>query len=277
MVDIIRTAKGTATSKTSGTTLTLASVAMNSGGTLVVGATYDAGQGAPVVTWGNRTLSQIVTRSQSGAATALFLLRHINEDRTRTITCTWSGAITAKAMFATQVEGVKIQDVSTGAAEASTADPTTGTAVTSTQPDTIQIAAFGSQGPSTDTVGTIGEGHTVGQRAGTTGAPPASNVTIQETYEILTATGDVRSTQTTATARTWANVVLAIRESFRRSQGIGPSDQQPVEAIFETAGLDANDICYQFNPGSDEWEAFDLPTGTKRATRPLSTGTWAAV
>lgn len=276
MVDITRTALGTATSKTSGTTLALASVAMKSGASLVVGVAYDTGQGAPVVTWGNRTLSQIVTRSQSGAATALFLLRHINEDRTRTITCAWSGAITAKAMFATQVQGVKIQDVDAGAAEASTADPTTGTAATSTQPDTIQIAAFGSQGPSTDTLGTIGEGHTAGQRAGTTGAPPASNVTIQETYEILTATGDVRATQTTATARTWANVILAIKESIRRSQGIGPSDQQPVEAIFETAALDANDIAYKFNPGSDQWEAFDLTTGTLRAIRANSNGTWAA-
>lgn len=276
MVDIVRTAKGTAISKVSGTTLSLASVFIKSGASLVVGVAYDAGQGAPVVTWGNRVLSQIVTRSQSGAATALFLLRHINEDRTRTITCTWSGAIVAKAMFVTQVQGVKIQDVSTGAAEASTGSPTTGTAVTSTEPDTIQIAAMGSQGPPSDAAGTIAEGHTSGQRAGTTGAPPASNITIHETYEILSATGDVRSTKSGATARTWANVILAIKESLRRSQGIGPSDQQPVEAIFEIAGLDANDIAYKFNPGTDQWEAFDLTTGTLRAIRPNNTGTWEA-
>lgn len=276
MVDITRTAKGTATSKASGTTLVLASVEILQGQSLVVGVAYDTGAGAPVVTWGNRELSQIVVRTESGAATALFLLRHINNTHTRAITCTWPSAITAKAMFATMVQGVQIQDVSTGASEASTADPTTSTAVTSTKPDTIQIAAFGSQGPPSDAVGTVNLGHTSGQRAGTSGIPPASNITIHETYEILSATGDVRATKSTATARTWANVIMAIKISIKHKQAISPTDIAAVEELFETASADIKDAYFHYDRSADVWKCYENSTaGTLRATYNPATGAWS--
>lgn len=275
MVDIVRTAKGTATSKVSGTTLALASVEIIAGSSLVVGVTFDAGQGPPVVTWGNRELSRIVLQSQGGASTALFLLRHINNTNTRTITLTWGGAIVAKAMFATMVTGVQIQDVDAKQGQTSTQDPTTGVAATSTEPDTIQISALGSQGPSSDTVGTIGEGHTGGQRAGTTGGGAATNVTVHETYEILSATGDVRAAKTGATSRSWANVILAVKKSFRSNQGITPTDLQAVEDIFETANADYNDVVFKFDPATDEWKAYEVANpGTLRATRSVA-GVWS--
>lgn len=258
MVDIVRTAKGTATSKVSGTTLALASVEIIAGSSLVVGVTFDAGQGPPVVTWGNRELSRIVLQSQGGASTALFLLRHVNNTNTRTITCTWAGAIVAKAMFATMVTGVQIQDVDAKQGQTTTQDPTTGVAATSTEPDTIQISALGSQGPSSDTPGTIGEGHTGGQRAGTTGGGAATNVTVHETYEILSATGDVRAAKTGATSRSWANVILAIKQSFRGHQGITPSDLQVVEGLFEADALDWENHAFKYNAALDRWEVYDV-------------------
>lgn len=275
MVDIARTAKGTATSKISGTTLSLASVSMNQEESLVVGVAYDTGQGAPIVTWGNRVLDQIVTRAESGAATALFLLRHINNTRTRTITCTWGGAIVAKAMFATMVEGAKVQDVSAGATSAATADPNTGIAATSTVPNTIQISAMASQGPSSDTVGTVGDGHTSGQRAGTSGASPTSNITIHETFEILSATGDVRASKTGATSRSWANVILAVKESLRFRQGITPSDLRDAEIFFDTAGANWRDHGFRFNAVLDQWEVYDVTDiGTLIASRPNTDSIW---
>lgn len=275
MVDITRTAKGTATSKTSGTSLAVNSVAMVAGDAMVVGVVYDTGQGAPTVAWGNRNLSQIQLQTESGAATAIFLLRHINNAATRNVVATWAGNITAKAMFVTAISGVKIQDVSQSAGQAATTDPATGTAVTSTQPDTISIAAFGHQGPPSDTVGTVGSGHTSGQRAGTSGAPPASNVTIHETFEILSATGSVRATKTGATSRSWANVILAVKESLRFRQGITPNDLRSVEEIFDTAAVDFNDAIFRFNPQSDQWEAYEQASlGTLRATRDAA-GDWS--
>ena len=275
MVDITRIAKGTATSKTSGTTLSLASVDIVAGQALVVGVAYDTGQGAPTVTWGNRELSQIELQAESGAATAMFLLRHINNSATRTVTATWAGAITAKAMFVTVIDGVKIQDVSQSAGQAATTDPATGAAVTSTQPDTIQIAAFGHQGPPSDTIGTVGSGHTSGQRAGTSGAPPASNITIHETFEILTATGNVRATKTGATSRSWANVIMAVKESLRNRSGITPTDLHDVEEIFDTAGIDFRDAVFKYNNADDVWEAYETTTpGTLRAVSNESG--WAA-
>lgn len=275
MVDVTRRALGTNTSKVSGTTLALASILVNDGEALVVGVGYDTGQGAPVVTWGNRELSQIKLQSQSGAAVALYLLRHINNTNTRTITCTWSGAIVAKALFATAVGGVKIQDVSQSAGQVADADPATGAAVQSTQPDTIQIAAFVSQGPPADTVGTVNLGHTSGQRAGTAGAPPASNITIHETFEILTATGDVRATKTGATARNWANAILAIKQSLRFRQGITPSDLARAEEIFEADAIDWKDHAFHFNRTTDEWEVYDASTDTLVASRSNTTGAWS--
>ena len=273
---ITRTPKGTATSKVSGNTLTLASVQILAGSSLVVGVAYDTGQGAPTVTWGNRELSQIQVQAQSGAATALFLLRHVNNDRTRTISCTWGGNITAKAMFATMITVAQIADVSQSAGQAATTDPATGAAVTSTDPDTISIAAFGVQGPPSDTIGTVGSGHTSGQRAGTSGAPPASNITIHETFEILTATGNVRATKTGATSRSWANTIAALKNSKRWStRSISPSEFNDLEELFEASNIDFDNHAFRYNSSIDTWEIYDVTDiGTLVATRTNGTNVW---
>jgi len=257
-MSIVRTAKGTAILKTSGTTLTLESVEILSGRSLVVGVAFDAGEGPPTVKWGNRDLSRIELQSQSGASTALFLLRHIRNTNTRTITCTWTGAIIAKAMFATMIGGVETQDVSQSTGQASTTNPATGPTVVSTRPETISIAAMGSQGPESDDPGTVGSGHTSGQRVGTSGGADDTNVTIHETFEILTQTGNVRATKTGATSRSWSNVILAVKKSLRFKMAISPTDLQTVEGLFEDNSLDWNNHAFRWNASLDRWEAYDV-------------------
>jgi hypothetical protein len=264
---ITRVGKGTASSKTSGTTLTLSSVDVRSGSSIIVCLAYDNENGAPTsVTWGNRELSQLIVRAQSGMSTAIWILRHIHNHRTRTITATWSSAITAKVMAVTEIKRAHILDVSQGNTQTATADPATGTPVTTTYDHTFHIAVFGSRGPGNDTVGTPGVGHASGQRVGTNGAPPISNVTLHETFEELTSTGNCRATKTGATVRDWANVIIAIKHSTKRRQGISPSDFNDVEAIFETANLDMKDCIWKWNRADDRWDAYETTDpGTLRA------------
>jgi hypothetical protein len=275
MQPIIRTPKGTQSSKALGNTLSLAGVEMPRQSALIVGVIYETGQGAPLVKWGQRELSQIVTQTQTGIATALFILRHINNHRTRPVTCTWAGDITAKAMFVTGLEHVNIKDVSQNNGQTTTADPATGAVVQSTKPKTIQIAAFGSRGPESDDAGVVGSGHASGQRVGSTGAPPNSNVTIHETYEVLSAVGNVRATKTGATPRPWANVILAIKRSNRAHVGITISDLEACQGLFVTASLDWKNHAFRFNAETDEWEVYDVTDiGTRIGRMPAGDVLW---
>lgn len=210
---ITRTAKGTASAKASGTTLTVADVALTAGQTLIVGVAFDNSQGEPVVTLRNKELHVVAGSKQANAGTgfSVMLFRKIvHKTGTRDVTATWGAAIGARAMFVTAVDEASIKDVGQKNEQDGTGAPATGTAVTSTAADTISVAAFASVGPSSDTAGTAGAGHTLGQRVGTTGAPPVSNVTIQETFEILSATGNIRATLSGATSRDWASTIVAL-------------------------------------------------------------------
>ncbi len=209
---IVRTAKGTASAKTSGTTLTLSSVTVTAGRTLVVGIAYDNSHGDPVVKLKNKEFRLVPGSKQAnGIGTVAFFRKLIHKSGTRDVVATWTDNITARVMFVTEITEASKKDVGNSNANDSTTAPGTGSAATSTAADTISIAAFASLGPSSDTPGSAGVGHTLGQRVGTTGSPPTSNATIQETYEILSATGNVRSALSGATSRDWASTVIAFK------------------------------------------------------------------
>jgi hypothetical protein len=254
-----RTAKGTASSKASGTTLAVNSVSAVPGDALVVGIVYDTGAGAPTVKWGQRSLRQksTATQVQSGIAVATFILSHINNTATRNIVATWGGSITAKAMVIVGITGANITDVAAKQGQTATGSPDT-TSDTSTVADTISIAFFGSEGPSSDTVGTVGSGHTSGQRVGTAGIPPVSNVTIHETYEILSSTGTIQATKTGATSRDWASVIVALKAS-RGTQNLAvtASDYIAIEEKFESASKDYSLLATMFNEELGRFEAFE--------------------
>lgn len=208
---ITRTAKGTNADKTAGTTLTVAGVSMTAGDLIVVGTGYETDAGITSVNWGNSRDFKLVAQSgvtQGDTRNRLYRLR-AKRTATRDVDITWAGTMSARAMFVSSLTDVGRKDVGQTNTQTATGSPATGSAVTSTVADTISIASFVSLGPLNDTPGTAGVGHTLGQRDGTNGAPPTSNVTIQETYEILSATGNVRATLSGATARDWANTIIA--------------------------------------------------------------------
>lgn len=228
-----RTAKGTTSSKTSGTTLTLSGIACDVGSTLVVVVAWkDGGQSdKPTIKFGNKDL-KFVTGSEASTGDTFIreYRKKIRKAKTRDISITWTNAKAARCMFATQITEASKKDVNAGRGQTAQTTPATstpGAAPNTTVANTIQIAGFAIRGPSTDATGTAGAGHTAGQRVGTTGAPPASNITLQETYEILTATGAARSTVTLTTARDVASTVVAYKAS--QTYTVGRTYYQPYD------------------------------------------------
>lgn len=209
-----RTALGTNSAKSSGTTLSINNVTIPAGRTLVVGIAYDNSQGPPTsIMLGNKPLEERIKQQNLGTSktVAIWTRRYLRKEKTRDIVATWSSAIATRSMFALYINEAGIQDVKQSNQVDATTSPATGTAVTTTASNTIHIAAFMSAGPNSDTVGTPGVGHTLGQTIGTAGLPPASNTFLRETFETLTATGNCRATITGATSRDWAAVIVAFK------------------------------------------------------------------
>ncbi|MCP4201807.1 MAG: hypothetical protein GY769_07735 [bacterium] len=184
------------------------------GSTLVVGIAYDNAAGAPTtVKYGKRELTEIERQANpgTGITVALWKAGYLRHSNSRDIVATWSSEITERAMFATQITEAGAKDVESSAEQDGTTTPATGAAQTTTVADTIHIAAFAANGPTTDTPATANLGHIIGQRIGTAGAPAISNVTLQETYETLTATGNCRATLSLTTARDCCAVIVAFK------------------------------------------------------------------
>lgn len=118
----------------------------------------------------------------------------------------------------------------------------------------------------------------IGQIAGTVGAPPPSNTTVVETYLELAARKPSRADLQGATSRVWANVlaVFTPRASANR-QGITPSDLVEVTELVVTGGGNPDDILFGFNIDTGEWEAFEIAApGSPDFIRENDTGDWGA-
>lgn len=254
---ITRTAKGTAQSKAANTTLTISNVSLTAGQLLLVGIAYETDAALNSVQWGSRNMKLVADSAATQGDTRVRLYRaRVRDTATRDVVATWAANMSARAMFATAIDEASIKDVgSTAVFAAGTTAPNTGTAVTTTAADTIAIAAFASGGPSGDTAGTAAEGHTLGQRVGTTGGGAATNVTIQETFEILSATGDCRASMTGATGRIWACSIVAL--SAVDTYTITGSYHRPWQVYS-----DSDKVVFQVEDGATD-RVFDVPIPTR--------------
>jgi rubrerythrin len=199
---ITRTAKGTASDKSSGLTLTIGSIEVIAPAALLVYLAYDDGNGHPVVEWGQQDLMPRQRTSGNGLTCALYKMVKKNGTNTNDVVATWTTtAPTAKVMIAIETaEATKI-DRKSGNAQAATTEPGSGKEQNTTFDDEIFFGAFASEGPPTDTTGTLQNGFTSGQRVGTSGAPPVSNITLHEGYKIVSAKETTRARKTGATER----------------------------------------------------------------------------
>lgn len=218
-----RIAKGTASSKTAGNTLTIAAVSLNSGSSLVVAAGYDDALGHPIsVTWGLRQLKSRITRDPAtyDIAMSVWSVGSVRDTATRDVVITWSGNIVERAAIVTAVEGANKIDQKAGKNEiATTTNPTTGQCAPMTETNNFVLAFFISEGPATNDIASLPEieisgvwsAATLGQRSGTNGAPPVSNVTIQEVYhQLLESCAGTEARLTNDSARLWVNGIIAM-------------------------------------------------------------------
>lgn len=212
---IARTPKGTQADKTGALTMTIAAVTVAERGSLLVEVGYLQGNGAPVVTWGERTLIRRTVQQANGIGVAQYSMYRSQGADTRDIVATWKNtAPNAKAMVAFEVMGIRRKDFESTNSQANTVNCSTGALQTPSQAETFASGAHASLGPVEDTAGIPSLGFTAGQRAGTTGGTPESNVTIQSNFRILDTAVDIRSRMAGATSRAFSSTLCVYKATY---------------------------------------------------------------
>lgn len=256
---------GTAKAKASGATLVIPSATAPLGSSMIALAAFETSQGAPVVDWGNKLFNLIVYQPNATAAlgVSIHVKPRVNKaGRIESITATWPASIGKRVLIASYVVGANRRDVFASAAETTTtADPSSGATATLRGPGEFAVGAFASEGPSSDTAGTPGDGFSAGQRDGTVGAPPVSNVTLAETTKDLTTTDAVTASLSGATSRLWAVAVAVLRELDEHRYGITPSDLTVTRDLFAglTVPVDWSEHAFHHNTDLDRWELYQVP------------------
>lgn len=287
-----RTAKGTASSKSTGAALTISDMALSAGATLDIGLGYDDAQGHPIsVRWGNRHLVQRVARNPGGfdIAASVWRLPRVKNTGVKDLTARWSSPIAERAMIATQLEGKnRIDERQGNNHNTETTGPTTGQTLGLNAADDFALCFFVSEGPSSDTAGAAEimnggspgfDTATLGQRAGTTGAPPASNVTIQEAFLQLTSNDPTEGHLVGATSRKWISMMVTLTDAID-NLAVTFSARAAVEEILESSSplIGNENVVFYFNDELDRWEAWDVTDfGTLVAVYGANTNWWEAV
>lgn len=208
---ITRTARGSITSKTSGSTLTIASQTIAARSLLVVYLAYDD-QTLNSVTFAGTPLTLGDPVLGAGVRTRL-AWGYFASGGTGTIVATWASAITAKAMSAdsfvsSQTTWVPNDDANATNTGTGTAASTAATAAIVGGTESIRVGVVGTEGPSGDTAGTWAEPNTNGLRVGTTGNPAQSNVTVSAAYRLAPTAGSTTAlSKTGMTSRDWGAAI----------------------------------------------------------------------
>lgn len=223
-----RTALGTWKAKASGTTLQSATqVSLNEGECLIVGAGWQQTSLPTSVAWGAKTIRKSASQVGSLHGCGLWTLRSAAKTDTRYVTITWPSAIGARVMFALKLDAGMIRDDFATSVQTASAAPSVGPTGALDYYDNFAVGLLCSRGPSGDTAPTV-SGWTVGQRDGTLGTPPVSNITVAEFYKATA--GDksaLTCAGTGATARDWACCLV----SWREISVVPPIDANGVEIV----------------------------------------------
>ena len=228
---VTRTARGSATSKTSGNTLQITAQSLNIRDLLVVYLAYDDISMTSVF-WGTQEMTLGESAIGAGVRTRIAWCQ-ADATASRTITATWDAVLTAKAMVAdsfrssvttagwawTADENATNFGLGTAASTANTLPIVGGT-------ESVQIGVVGTEGPSGDTAGTWVIPSTAGTRVGTTGNPAASNVTVSSAYLVAPTAGSTNGlSKTGMTSRDWGAVIRSFYWSAPAapSESVGPA------------------------------------------------------
>jgi len=218
---------GTASSKTSGTTLSVAvpAAGVAAGNSIIVTFAMDVASGnVSCSDTANNTYSVDVDVTNAGNVRTVILSAHnvfaLSSGNTIWIT---HPSVTARAMSVAEFSGlaVELTKDQTKSATGTGTSPSSGATSTTIYPSELLIGAIGVEGPIEDSF-TPGASWTALNRAGTSGNPAASNITINSEYRIVPAHGTYQA-DGTITSRDWAAAIATYREgcdagfSYRRT------------------------------------------------------------
>lgn len=217
-----RTAKGVATLKALGTTVTLADVSVTAGHSIIaVVGTHSADIPTSVFA-GNREMNKVVHRADavSGFMTAIYYIRNLKATSTRDIVATWASDQTARFILVNTLDAPILFHEAAGNIS-TTASPTTSANLLDLPVhNCFHIGAHVAQGPSTDISLTVPTDWTVGQRGGTAGIPQTSNITVTEAYK----TGRCIDAEESDTTGTDSRDYCSILASFKPAHEAIPLD-----------------------------------------------------
>lgn len=221
MAQLAPVLKGSNSSKADGalgvSTLAVNDVGIEAGNTIKAAVIFWSTAGNPTIKYGNKTLRRDKTNEfgVGGFRVQLYKARVKNTkvpaDGLDVVAAWGTETPGARAIIVFEDNEASLEDVSVVNDNTNSTTPNTSSAGDSTVANTLSIALFGSNGPSTDVVNSVNLGHTSLARVGTTGGLDDTNLTLQVTYELLTAIGVVRGSLTVATARDWANLIVAYK------------------------------------------------------------------
>lgn len=200
---IVRTAKGTAQNST-GTTVTLSSITLTGGASLMVGAITHQSRTFASVTWGAASLVSDVDIAGATNRVAIWSTHNVTAG-TNDIVVTISGA-GAKGLTATQWTGLTTSSTldKTASDSGSGTAPDSGSTATTAQDSEALVGAIGINSGSTS--GTWQDSFTAGQEVVAGGF-----WTLKEGYKIDTAAGTRRAATTGETSANWVASIATYR------------------------------------------------------------------
>lgn len=220
--EIARTWIGSVTSKTCGSPIITNIHPIDTTDTLVVVTATDYNPGMVVsYRWdgspsSHQSMSLAVSATNTdNVVTQIFVLDTPTTASNSSATIV-VGAFSNNACAAVALKITGVQDPSSDVSSAGTgssSSPSSGATSTTSQGYEILIGGVGTEGPGDDTAGTWNNSFNDGQRTGTTGGGPTSNVTISEGWRIVTSTGAYTASKSGITSRDWAAAILTLKGS----------------------------------------------------------------
>ena len=216
---------GTATIKTSGTSLNITtSQAVAAGDTIIVAYATDPAQNLIVSvsdSVGNTYEQAALAVNWANGRSYIFAAYNVMALPSGSmITVAGDQSVAAKAAVVSVFRGLaqvnvldqflgnpRIEDQTTQ----SGTTPTVGPTGTTTQANELLIGVIGTNGPAEDAAGTWGNSFTAGPRTGTTGGDADTNWTVSMGYRIVSTTGGYTAQKSSITNRGWAATIATFK------------------------------------------------------------------
>lgn len=209
------TAKGTANNKTAMASWTaLSSVSLNAEDTLLVCIASKDIMDTNAVSWNGNTLTQATFANNAGNFyTYIYSLSNASAGTGNIVVNFIGQTATGKALTASSVTNLKTASAvdRLGFGVGSSTAPSATNSFATTQADEFLFSCIGTNGPVGDAPGTWSNSFTNDQRTGSTGGGAATNMTANNGYRQVSATGSYTAAKTGEANRAWAATIATYR------------------------------------------------------------------